>query len=737
MSSSKRLEKVALIGGLAALAYLYLQADEEEQASGTCGPLYRLSEDGQMCNPKLVCREGFVLSPDATQCFDAGNPCGPGFKELDDGTCEITDDACGDKCYKLNDAKDNCIKIPNCGTATGSELGDVFLYLGESIVAGVIYDYLGRKVMDVAERKLQREAAKKLALEASKKAANESAQKVAQAIAKETAKKGQAAGERLATKIAQGQAAKNAGKLAAKNVAKNVAITAAKKLASRVAVAAARMASTASTGIGVLLMPLMILSTSLSVGLTAAGVVYRKNNPSDHQWTDLPEGLQVAVEAIPVVGDVISILSNFLAFTDNCNPGLVEQNGLCYAPPEPGFTCEAFLCYANSGAYPDGGFHPLSETFAHMTKKILTDTGTIPQTCPPGKEHGEGGGWCYDTQTDKPGKIVLGTWWENCAPGERDDIGFCASERWDPVPDGCWLVGGDVWCNRQDHVIDCFNHPASGGDCKRWGVEHCTWSPGTCTSWGGEDCRDLFGCCRTCNWNAAKCNSWGQNLCTMNLAECAEWNPLVGCGESIINVPYLHTTLAARYHFSSRPKESRVLLPRDNICEPGKKMIDGLCYTGDENMPKGYRRKIVGTLDQDCPSDKPEWAKYENFNGTKDIGVSCQKATYTRPPFPKIGVYAMKREVIEDPPDPPLPPLCAKLPVLAETDKDYNQRLCRMEEPPAGYELSQDGMSFYKKCRDLFTFNFSNTNCEKITDDGTLETYSNVEGIQQVEYDFK
>ena len=740
MVSAKRLEKVAIIGGIAALAYFYLQAEEAEeaQASGSCGPLYRLSEDGQMCIPKLVCREGFVLSPDATQCFDAGNPCGPGFKLLDDGTCEITDDACGDKCYKLNDAKDNCIKIPNCGTATGSELGDTFLYLGESIVAGVIYDYLGRKVMDVVDRKLAKEAAKKAALEASKKAASESAQKVAQAVAKESAKKGAAAGERLATKIAQGQAAKNAGKLVAKNVAKNIAITAAKKLAAKVAVAAAKIASYSSTGIGILATPLMVFSMSLSIGLTAAGVFYEKNDPSDHTFTDLPTAAQIAITSLPVVGDIVDVLSNFLAFTDKCAPGLKEQNSLCYDPPKEGFECEAFLCYASSSAYPDGGFHPLSETFAHMTKKILTDTGTIPQTCPPGTEHSEGiGGWCYDSQTDKPGHIVAGTWWEHCGPGQRDDVAFCATESWDPVPDGCWLVGQDVWCNRQDHIIDCFNHPARGGDCKRWGVEHCTWSPGTCTSWGGEDCRDFFGCCRTCNWNALKCNSWGQNLCTMNLAECAEWNPLVGCGESIINVPYLHTTLAARYHFSSRPKESRVLLPRDNICEPGKKMIDGLCYTGDENMPKGYRRKIVGTLDQDCPSDKPEWRGYENFNPTQDIGVSCQKATYTRKPYPKLNIYGMRRVTNEDPPDPPLPPLCSTLPVLAATDKDYNQRLCRMEEPPEGFALSQDGLSFYKKCRDLFTFNFSNTNCEKIADDGTLETYSNVEGIQQVEYDFK
>jgi len=43
--------------------------------------------------------------------------------------------------------------------------------------------------------------------------------------------------------------------------------------------------------------------------------------------------------------------------------------------------------------------------------------------------------------------------------------------------------------------------------------------------------------------------------------------------------------------------------------------IAGLCY-GD--IPKGYSRKVIGTLDQDCPP------------GSTDFGVGCTRQAYNR-----------------------------------------------------------------------------------------------------------
>jgi hypothetical protein len=47
----------------------------------------------------------------------------------------------------------------------------------------------------------------------------------------------------------------------------------------------------------------------------------------------------------------------------------------------------------------------------------------------------------------------------------------------------------------------------------------------------------------------------------------------------------------------------------------GKENIDGLCYG---NIPSGYTRKVIGTLDQDCPA------------GSKDFGVGCTRESTSR-----------------------------------------------------------------------------------------------------------
>jgi hypothetical protein len=192
------------------------------------------------------------------------------------------------------------------------------------------------------------------------------------------------------------------------------------------------------------------------------------------------------------------------------------------------------------------------------------------------------------------------------------------------------------------------------------------------------------------------------------------------------------------YRFESRPKVSRVLQPKDNICvAPRSENIAGLCYPNASEMPQGYHRVVVGTLDPGCPGDKDSWKGLQMFNRTQDIGVSCQLATYTRPPFPKISILPKRRVVIEDPPPPQLPPLCSTLPVLQPDHKDYNQRLCRESDPPSGFDLSEDGLVFFKKCRDLFKFNIGNGRCETVDNNGVPQSYENLEGLIQVEYDFK
>ena len=712
-------KKIALIAGLGVLAWLYLDEQgngwltdliEGEDRPLSCGPVHRKAvnaEGEEFCEPKLHCRDNLVLSPDATRCFSKDNPCGPGFKMNADDECEPDDSICGNKCYRLNDAKDDCVLIPGCGTATGNVWGDFALYFGESIVLGVIYDRAGRKVATVAERYLAKKAADKAAAKVLEATTSKSAALI-------TSKATSKVGNQLAQNAAKTALSKLSGAIGSRLAIKNAATLVAKKIAVKVATMVAKISALSSTGIGALLTPLSAVALGLTIGLTASGTFYEKEKPTDKAWSDLPEALSTAVEAIPGIGDIISILGNFIAFRDECAPGLVDQNSLCYDPPKPGFECEAFLCYAKASSYP---FDGLSETFAHMTKRILTDTGTIPQTCPPGSEHGDGGIFCY-YKPEWARKIVLGTAWEGCRPGMTETIGRC--ERFHdvgagtiPPKKGCYdYQRAEGWQNSRDDGTSCWEDWKA--NCRLTG-----WSLTDDSCFGGCGCIKKTDMERRYCPNGDKIDGLCYNSCPAGM-----WH--------VPGMPYLCT--------DSYNQRSEVLAPHGNQCEPGKRDIDGLCYADDAHIPAGYRRVTLGLLDQNCPQDKEEWKGYENFNRTADIGVSCQKATYTRKPFPKLSIYAMKKTIIADPPDPPLPGLCSDkkvFPDLQESDPKWKTRLCREQDPPPGYELTKDGLTFYKKCKDLFVYNLTNGKCEKPSDDGkTFDNYDNVDGLLEVSYDF-
>lgn len=298
------LEKAVIVAALGGLAYLYLVEEERTREidpnDPTCGPLARLKRDEEgrkFCEPKLQCREGFVISQDLTQCFDEANPCGPGFRMDENQQCQITDEACGDRCFRLNATQDDCVKIPNCGSRTGSDVGDVFLGIGESIAYGYIYDFLGRRIMKVVDRRLAQEAARRAGVEAARRAATQASS--------QAATRGAAAGAtRLATTVATRQLASRATQIATQRSAIAVLQRAAKILMRRIAVQLAKIAALSSTGIGVLATPLMILSTSLSIGLTAGGVFFEV--PPGFQgvweWNAIPESGQIALTSLPVIG---------------------------------------------------------------------------------------------------------------------------------------------------------------------------------------------------------------------------------------------------------------------------------------------------------------------------------------------------------------------------------------------------------------------------------------------------
>lgn len=136
----------------------------------------------------------------------------------------------------------------------------------------------------------------------------------------------------------------------------------------------------------------------------------------------------------------------------------------------------------------------------------------------------------------------------------------------------------------------------------------------------------------------------------------------------------------------SYTKNSFVIPPQSATCG-SKKEIAGLCYTSDADMPKGYTRKVIGTLDQTCPS------------GSVDIGLGCQRETYNRG-VGKIPLRVYIKERTKQPVDVP-PPTCEEANALfSDPDKPQlcRQTVCKEDE-------LIEGDFCVAKCRNDYTLN--------------------------------
>lgn len=749
---------------------------KDDSFANSCPEGYLLSDDGQNCNliddgttpdPSSPCGEGYVISEDGTQCLPlngnpcgsdeyklsedgqscvAVNPCGEGFIQSADGKeCLPTGNPCGDPCFKFEN--ETCNRIPNCGSATGSDIGDQFLYLGESIVAGEIYDFIGRRVMSVADRQLAKQVAKEASEKLAKETAEKTAKKFAEALAKKTAQEAEEAiakrtarevARKALQSIAQREAgeilAKRAGSVMAKRLGIEALTIAGKKLATKMAVMVAKINAQNATGIGVVLSALTAIAISLTMGLAIAGVTFEKDSPDDWDWDNLPEGARVALEALPLFGDIISIISPFIAFKTGCQAGTQNENGLCYEPPKEGWSCEAFLCTPNSSTY---GFNPLSETKLHMTKRIELDTGTIPDTAPAGMT--KDGAFAY-WKPDWASNILAGVAWEGCRDGFTDTGIRCE----DVYGGGVGTIPLRKGCGDFGDITNCRDDGTS-----LWSDWKCnTWSdPIVCDPvyWDGCCSRGLFGEC----WGCARgggcrggevhtnCSGSGSIVKALwDLQYCGDGKEMLSglCYDKCRDGYTRDGLLCTR----SYTKRSEVLAPHTLECPNGRSTnIAGLCY--ENPIREGYERQSLGLLSQKAPADKEEWKSYPMFYGTVDIGVSYQKASYTRKPYPLFSVYGKRKyEPPPPPPDPPLPSLCSSLTPRAEgfVLTEENREVCRVTDCGAESELSGDGLYCIKKCNTGYEYNFSNKACEKILDDGTKDSYDNSAGVFEVEYDY-
>jgi len=645
------------------------------QSNTTCDEGYIFNSENNTCDPTQAlldsaCGKNYRYDKEKDSCVLAGRlGCKAPLYRVDKPTEEDPDNfECVDPTTYTRDESKDILK-------TGNEKADIAVNVFTNLGAGMVMDMgLQRAGRAISENLLTSQAdraAKELAEKAAKEAAEKAAAEAAEKAAKEAA-------ERLATEAAE-KAAKRA---AAKTAALAAQSSKAAALATKAGKGASLLTKIKGTPFSFII---TIIATILSSVLDLDPSGFEACKPGEFDYSTLPDWAKVIIEAIPFVGDLLMLLGPIMCMGKGCKPDEVEQNGLCYPPPLPGWWCEAFLCYAQDEAItidrPGFTNNGMGHTTTHMTKRFESDLGR-PRlevgVCPPGTRKDSAGALCYPNVPDN-WNIVWGVAWEGCNADERDDGAFCAKETITPCAEGQWEVARDCWGNRTDYLDDC----TLGWD----GCKHRWWSHAKCERWG--HCPDLLGT----NWCAGICDQWGGWECTG------------GCRSKPVQMPELKTTFAARnWSFSSRPKGSRALAgtERELDCPPGMTKQAGwneTCYDTTK-WPPGYQMQTAGLISQICPRviDASPARQQPEFADFVDIGAGCQRARYSRGiGKPAISMYIKKKK--EQPPNVP-PPMCSD--VANVVSDPNNLLLCRSAGCADDEKINADFSLCEQQCRPLY-----------------------------------
>lgn len=361
---------------------------------------------------------------------------------------------------------------------------------------------------------------------------------------------------------------------------------------------------------------------------------YKPIPPGFIGYTQLPEAARIVISQIPIAGSLLDLVGPLFQFGEKCPEGMYQETpgGLCFPKCPDGYTSDgAFLCYKQ---YPDFQNNGMLHTLTSVTKNILLDTGTIPGTCPPGYEND--GGLCYpscrggfrgvgpmcwqDTVGIGAGTPVEP---EPCPAGyNADSLLTCSTpvvSSTNPCPEGTWDVGGTCW-GKKNLYIDRLE---GGGNCRTW----CD------TNWDSSD----GGLCHTrCDpirivtdirqvdeirvelKDRGLRTTGGASIGRLNNGGVCPGNKQRIDGLCYDSCPdgFEHTPGAP---YTCRRIGEPLSYERGVGGSPGcgsKENIAGLCYG---NIPSGYTRKVVGTLDQNCPA------------GANDFGVGCVRESSSRP----------------------------------------------------------------------------------------------------------
>ena len=318
---------------------------------------------------------------------------------------------------------------------------------GEKSAEEAAADIARREAMTEAEIAAEKEA-EKAGESSAMKEADRLAEQEAERIAEAQAEK---AAEREAERVAEIAAEK-----ALEKTAENVALKEAEVVAERLAARTATMGAKVSGMMAQLMegpwgWALLAIETALYAGLGLDPSMFKPCPSGELDLGALPAWAQGLISAIPILGDLFTLIGGLLCFRESCPEGMENSGGLCYSPCKENFKSDgATLCYKQYGDYWENKGFPAQATLTSITKTILTNTGVPYSECGEGLE--KDGALCYEPC--RPGYVGVGpVCWARidtvgngvgnipdkggCDGGQRDDGTSC----WEDWKAHCRLTG--------------------------------------------------------------------------------------------------------------------------------------------------------------------------------------------------------------------------------------------------------------------------------------------------------
>ena len=406
------------------------------------------------------------------------------------------------------------------------------------------------------------------------------------------------------TEVAEKVAAK-AGTEIAEKVAAKAATAAAEKAAAKAATVAARAAATA-TKIASMTAKATAMGPLGVADLLIAGIVItlqstvKELDPYFYEpipaglWSydQLPDAAKVTISSIPIAGSLLDLVGPLFQFGEKCPAGTHQESpgGLCFPDCPAGYKSDgAFLCYKQYDGFDQNGGNGQLHTLTSITKNILLDTGIVPTDCGPDRDNDAG--LCYP----------------KCKPGFHGVGPLCWQ---DTVTLGAGTAVGleDCPAGYRNDGLTCFKDAqCSGGGCRTYecgrlrGAFGEDWGPSYCTSCDPIKCEGP--------WTVGRLDNGGT---------CPDGKERIDglcydrCPDGFYHTPGM-PYLCKRNNEPDSYDRGGSVLPS---CGGDKgENISGLCYG---RAPEGYTRKVVGTLDQNCPA------------GSSDFGVGCTRESTTR-----------------------------------------------------------------------------------------------------------